>query len=208
MSRSNSELAVIDSGGANIGSVLYALRRIGVDTGLTSDSEQIRTARRVLLPGVGAADQAMTRLRQHGLVEVIRDLTQPVLGICVGMQLLFDSSTESGDDSDVDCLGVIPGRVERLKSAPGIRVPHMGWNALSNLNTSSPLMRDINEGEYSYFVHSYAAPVSAHTVATARHGLDFSAMVSHNNFHGAQFHPERSARTGQQLLTNFMAMEA
>ncbi len=201
-------LAVIDSGGANIGSVLFALKRLGIETDLTSDPEVIQTAQRVLLPGVGAADQAMRRLNDQALVPLIRSLKQPVLGICVGMQLLFDGSDESATNEPVDCLGVIPGRVTRLIPGEGVRVPHMGWNRLIDLDARSPLLTGIQSDSHCFFVHSYAAPVSQHSIASCQHGQPFSAMVSHGNFHGAQFHPERSAVIGHRLLENFMAMTA
>lgn len=206
--RHGQPLAVIDSGGANIGSVLFALRRLGVETELTTDVDVIQTAERVLLPGVGAADQAMRRLNENGLVPLIQSLKQPVLGICVGMQLLFEVSEESASGDPVPCLGVVPGRVARLAPSPGIRVPHMGWNRLFDLDARSPLLQGINSGSHCFFVHSYAAPVSTYSVASCQHGQRFSAMVSHRNFHGAQCHPERSAAVGHRLLDNFMAMTA
>jgi glutamine amidotransferase len=191
-------LAVVDSGGANIASVLHALRRLGVEAEFTSDASTIRKADRVLLPGVGAAGRAMEVLHGHGLIEVIRTLQQPVLGICLGMQLLFDSSAEG----DAQLLGLIPARLERLPKAPGLRVPHMGWNSVRRQQAdpfSDPL-----DGQWFYFVHSYAAPVGPWTLAAAEHGTTFSAIVRHGNFYGAQFHPERSATAGAQLLENFL----
>ena len=205
MSTQPRPLAVIDSGGANIASVLFALKRIGVETELTADPEVIQSAERVLLPGVGSAQAAMSCLRKHGLVPLIRSLTQPVLGICVGMQLLFESSTES-DSGETDCLGVLPGQVQRLRATPGIRVPHMGWNALTRLKSTSPLLKRIQDGDHCYFVHSYAVSPSEHTLAESMHGEAFSAVVQRENFHGAQFHPERSGPVGLQLLKNFMSM--
>jgi len=191
-------LAVVDSGGANISSVLHALRRLGVEPQFTADAQTIRAADRVILPGVGAAGRAMDVLRGHGLVEVIRELTQPVLGICLGMQLLFDSS----DEDDAGMLGLIPARLTRLKEGVGRRVPHMGWNALQCVRSdpfSDPL-----DGAWFYFVHSYAAPVGEWTLASATHGEAFSAVVRQGNFYGAQFHPERSAAAGANLLRQFL----
>jgi glutamine amidotransferase len=141
----------------------------------------------------------MARLRELGLVEVVRGLTQPLLGICLGMQLLFEGSEEG----DVECLARIPGRVSRLNGGPGVRVPHMGWNALRP-RREDPLLAGIDDGEQAYFVHSYAAPVSEHTLATAEHGAPFAAVVRHGLCWGAQFHPERSASTGARLLANFL----
>lgn len=191
-------LAVVDSGGANIASVLHALRRLGVEPEFTSDVETIRKADRVLLPGVGTAGRAMEVLRGHGLVDVIRELKQPVLGICLGMQLLFESSAED----DAELLGLIPARLERIPPAPGLRVPHMGWNSIQA--TQSDTFSDSLSGDWFYFVHSYAAPVGTWTLATAEHGATFSAIVRQGNFYGAQFHPERSAAAGARLLQNFL----
>jgi glutamine amidotransferase len=194
-------LAVVDSGGANISSVLHALRRLGIEPVFTSDPLTIRKADRVLLPGVGAAGRAMEVLRGHGLVDLIRGLQQPVLGICLGMQLLFGSSEED----NAQLLGLIPARLERLPESPGLRVPHMGWNSVSC--TRSDPFSDPLDGEWFYFVHSYAAPVGDWTLATAEHGTKFSAIVQRGNFYGAQFHPERSAAAGARLLAGFLALQ-
>ena len=192
-------LAIIDSGGANIGSVMHALRRLGAEPVFTADAETIRRAERVLLPGVGAAGAAMTRLRELGLVQCIRDLRQPVLGICLGMQLLFEKSEED----DTACLGIIPGILKKLKSSAGIRVPHMGWNT-TTASQADPLLAGLPENPWFYFVHSYRAPVGPGTLATCQHGEPFAAIVRRGNFRGAQFHPERSARNGARLLANFL----
>lgn len=190
-------LAVVDSGGANISSVMHALQRLGVEAEFTADAATIRNADRVLLPGVGAAGNAMEVLRKHGLVEVIRALQQPVLGICLGMQLLFESSAED----DAQLLGLIPARLERLPESPGLRVPHMGWNSIKAVRPDQ--VSDSLDGQWFYFVHSYAAPIGPWTLATAEHGTAFSAIVRQGNFHGAQFHPERSAAAGARLLEQF-----
>jgi len=194
-------LAIIDSGGANIASLRYALERLGCDATLTRDPDVVRNAGRVLLPGVGAAADAMQRLRAYGLAEVIPTLTQPVLGICLGMQLLFESSEEG----DTPCLGIVPGRARRFVVAPGRPVPHMGWNQLESTR-AHPLLRGVREGDYAYFVHSYALPVGPATIATCQYGVGFSAAVSHRNFHATQFHPERSSRVGATLLQNFLEL--
>jgi glutamine amidotransferase len=191
-------VAVVNSGGANISSVIHALHRLGADPRFTADADIISKADRVILPGVGAAGRAMEVLRSHGLTEVIRKLTQPVLGICLGMQLLFDSSPED----DARLLGLIPARLERLPDQEGLRVPHMGWNAISN-QKSDPLT-DRLSGKWFYFVHSYAAPIGDWTLSTSTHGVSFSAIVRRDNFHGAQFHPERSAQAGAELLRGFL----
>jgi glutamine amidotransferase len=192
-------LAIIDSGGANISSVKHALRRLGAEPVFTADSATIRAADRVILPGVGAAGAAMSRLRELDLIKCIRDLQQPVLGICLGMQLLFDGSEED----DTECLGFIPGTLKKLEASPGVRVPHMGWNTTAVVS-EDPLLNGLSELAWFYFVHSYRAPVTDNTLATCTHGETFAAIVRKDNFYGAQFHPERSARYGARLLANFL----
>ena len=194
-------IAIVDSGGANIASVRFALERLGVRSELTADPAVIRAAARVILPGVGAAPEGMRRLRERGLVACVRSLTQPVLGICLGMQLLFESSAEGPTDT----LGLVPGRVALLPESPGITVPHMGWNTL-DLGAASPLFAGIAPDARFYFVHSYAASVNEFTLATAQHGTVFAAAVQRDNFTGVQFHPERSGPAGAQLLRNFLAL--
>lgn len=191
-------VVVVDSGGANISSVLHALRRLGAEPEFTAEPDAIRAADHVLLPGVGAAGRAMELLRARGLVSVIRELLQPVLGICLGMQLLFDASEEN----DAGLLGIIPGKVRRLAPGPGRRVPHMGWNSIETLR-ADPFSEGSN-GQWFYFVHSYAAPVGDWTLARCSHGAEFSAIVRQRNFHGVQFHPERSAAAGARLLRSFL----
>lgn len=193
-------VALVDSGGANIGSVSYALERVGATARLTADPGDILAADRVVLPGVGAAAQGMRRLREAGLVEVLHDVQAPLLGVCLGMQLLFEHSAEDGG---VDTLGLVPGTVEPIPHAYGVRVPHMGWNALTEL-VDDPLLAGIGEGERAYFVHSYAAPVTPHTLAATTHGETFTAVVRSGLRWGAQFHPERSASLGARLLRNFV----
>ena len=195
-------LAIIDSGGANIGSVMHALKRLGAEPVFTADENIIRKADRVLLPGVGAAGAAMSRLKELGLLQCIRELQQPVLGICLGMQLLFEKS----DEDDTRCLGIIPGTLKKMKPSEGIRVPHMGWNTTTTVS-ADPLLAGLPEEPWFYFVHSYCAPVGPATLATCLHGETFAAIVRHENFFGAQFHPERSARGGARLLANFLEMQ-
>lgn len=195
-------LAIIDSGGANIASLRHAVERLAVDSVLTTDPKILQEATHVILPGVGSAADCMTRLQSHaGLIPAIRSLRQPLLGICVGMQLLFESSEEG----DVACLGLLKGRVRRFAQRPGFPVPHMGWNTLE-FSAASPLLTDIAPGDHVYYVHSYAAPLGPYTLATTTYGDTFSAMVHSGNVHGAQFHPERSARAGAQLLRNFLTL--
>ncbi|AGG88519.1 imidazole glycerol phosphate synthase subunit hisH [Rhodanobacter denitrificans] len=194
-------VVLVDAGGTNIGSVRYALQRLGADAALTADAAAIRAADKVILPGVGAAGPGMARLRELGLVDVLRSLEQPVLGVCLGMQLLCAHSEEG----DTGCLGLIPAPVRRFVETPGLRVPHMGWNGLS-VQREHPLLAGLDDGEQAYFVHSYAAPVGDWTLATADYGGAFSAVIAHGNFHGMQFHPERSAAVGARLLKNFLEL--
>jgi glutamine amidotransferase len=194
-------LAIIDSGGANIASLQFAVERLGLPSDLTTDPAKVRDATHVILPGVGAAADCMGRLEKAGLVDTIRGLRQPLLGICVGMQLLFESSEEG----NVSCLGILPGRVQRFATRPELPVPHMGWNQLE-FRAPTPLLNDIQQGDHVYFVHSYAVPVSDLTVATASYGDPFTAIVQRGNVYGAQFHPERSAKVGAQLLQNFLRL--
>jgi len=200
-----SDVAIIDNGGANIASLRYALERLGASSHLTSDAGELRTARRVILPGVGAAADAMARLRALGLEELIPQLTQPVLGICLGMQLLFASSEESDDGTDTECLGLIAERVVRFPTRRDFPVPHMGWNQV-RVVTPSPLFAGVRDGDHFYFVHSYAAPLGPWTLAATDYGGEFSAAVHHGNFHGVQFHPERSAQPGARVLANFLEL--
>lgn len=195
----SAKVAIIDSGGANIASLLFACKRLGSTARLTTDADTIRDAERVILPGVGAAADAMRRLRQHGLVDVIRGLRQPVLGICLGMQLLAEASEEE----NVECLGIIPGTVAKLDGDTHCPVPNMGWCAIEIL-ANHEILSGLDNGSWFYFVHSYALPVGACTIATAKHALPFSALVSRDNFVAAQFHPERSSAGGAMLLRNFL----
>jgi len=193
-------LVLLDSGGANLGSVQAAFARLGVDAPVTSDWKVIRAASHVVLPGVGAAATAMARLRDNGLDKLIPTLSQPLLGICIGMQLLFERSEEG----DTECLGLLPGSVRKLVPAPGVRIPHMGWNRLQ-LATAHPLTTGLDR-QWVYYVHSYAAPVSTFTLAATTHGDGFNAIAARDRVMGAQFHPERSSAAGARLLQNFLAL--
>lgn len=194
-------VAIIDSGGANLASLCIALERLGVEAQVSADPDQIRRAPRVLLPGVGAAGDAMRRLRGRGLDECIRKLTVPVLGICLGMQLLYAHCEED----DTETLGIIPGSVRRIRAASALPVPHMGWNSCTDLH-SDALLEGISEQDYFYFVHSYAAPVDAMTQATVEYGAAHAAVARRDNFCGVQFHPERSAQPGARVLRNFLEL--
>lgn len=194
-------VAIIDAGGANLGSVRYALERFGVAASIARNSDDLRGADRVILPGVGAAAPAMTLLRDRGFDSALRASQAPLLGICLGMQLLFESSEEG----DVECLGLLPGHVGRMQPAPGVRVPHMGWNTLCDVSQAASFLDGIKEGDHAYFVHGYAAPVTQDCIATCHHGDQFAAIVQRGMVHGAQFHPERSAAAGARLLANFLS---
>ncbi len=196
-------VTIIDSGGANIASLKFALTRLGVSSELTADPERIRAAERVILPGVGAAAAGMQKLREAGLENVIPQLTQPVLGICLGMQLLFDRSEEE----DAACMGIIAGQARLFTATTDLSVPHMGWNQIE-VTRNSRLLDGIANGAYFYFVHSYAVDVLSTTLATADYSQPFSAIVRDGNFMGCQFHPERSGVDGARLLSNFLAIKA
>jgi len=194
-------LAIVDAGGANLASVCAAFERLGATPLVTSDPAVIASAERVVLPGVGAAAPAMARLVERGLADTIVSLRQPVLGICIGMQVLYEAS----DEGDVRCLGVLPGRVRALARERCGRVPHMGWNRLEPRG-DSPLLEGLDASAYAYFVHSYAAAEDARTVAGCRYGDTFAAVVSERNFHAVQFHPERSGAVGARVLANWLAL--
>ena len=197
-----SAVALVDAGGANLGSVRYALERLGAEVRVARDPAGLDGCARVVLPGVGAAAPAMAALRARGLDDALRRSTVPLLGICLGMQLLFDHSEEG----DVACLGILAGRVRRMSPAPGARVPHMGWNRLRH-RRESWLTQGIADGGQAYFVHGYAAPVDDACIASCEHGAPFAAVAGRGRAWGAQFHPERSAALGARLLSNFLAID-
>ncbi|MGH8032824.1 MAG: imidazole glycerol phosphate synthase subunit HisH [Luteimonas sp.] len=196
------DIVLIDAGGANLGSVRYALERLGIAPRIVRDGAQHDGAERILLPGVGAAGHGMACLHAQNFIAPLRASRVPLLGICLGMQLLYESSEEDG----VDCLGLLPGRVRQMRDAPGIRVPHMGWNTLS-LRRDCALVDGIVDGAHAYFVHGYAAPVDDATVATSAHGDAFAAIMQRGHCHGVQFHPERSAAAGLRILANFVGVD-
>lgn len=199
------DLVIIKYNAGNIQSVLYALERIGVSAVVTDDYEQIQSAGKVIFPGVGEASSAMRYLKEHKLDTVIKNLQQPVLGICLGMQLMCAYSEEN----DTTCLGIFDERV-KLFSPPsggagvGIKVPQIGWNNIFNLKTK--LFSGLPENSYCYFVHGYYAALGEHTIATADYVQPYSAALHRNNFYGAQFHPEKSAKVGEQILKNFLSL--
>ena len=197
-------IAVVDYDTGNLRSVADALHRAGAEFILTADPALLRRADRVILPGVGEASSAMAKLRERGLDTVIPTLTQPVLGICIGMQLLCRSSEEG----DAACLGIFPTDVVRLpdRTADGpLKAPHMGWDTISELRT--PLFDGMAEDTYVYYVHSFAAEPCAATVATTRYGVPFSAALGRGNFFGTQFHPEKSGAAGSRILRNFLTLK-
>ncbi|MGA9580381.1 MAG: imidazole glycerol phosphate synthase subunit HisH [Allosphingosinicella sp.] len=190
------KLVIVDIGCGNIGSVGIAFERFGIDPAVTGEAEEISTADKVVLPGVGAAGYAMKQIEARGLAPVLRGLRQPLLGICLGMQLLFDGS----DEDDSDCLGLIPGRVRKLEPAPGLPVPHMGWSRLEVRDETSGL----RSGDYVYFAHSFACDPGPETVASADYGRCIPAVVRSGNRLGAQFHPERSGEPGARFLRDWL----
>lgn len=203
-------LAIIKYNAGNIRSVLYALERIGVEANVTDDAEQITKADKVIFPGVGEASSAMKYLRERKLDEVIRELKQPVLGICLGMQLMCKHSEEN----DADCIGIFDLQVKKFAppspspsgrggvGPPSLKVPQIGWNDIYALK--SPLLKNIEEHSFVYFVHSYYVEKSGNTIATANYGLEYSAAIQKNNFYAVQFHPEKSAEVGERILSNFI----
>jgi glutamine amidotransferase len=195
------EVAIIATGGANLASLGFALQRLGANAIVTEDPDAVQAAGRVILPGVGAARDAMHRLAGNGLDRIIPALTQPVLGICLGMQLLFSHSEED----ETDCLGVIPGTACRFPQSSTLPVPQMGWNQIRVVR-DSPLLTGVVDGDYAYFIHSYAVPETPATCAIAEYGVPFSAVVAQDNFFGTQFHPERSSRLGARILANFLGL--
>ncbi len=189
-------IAIVDLGCGNLGSVAIAFERLGMPMTITADPEEIAAADRVILPGVGAAGYAMRRIDELGLRGTLRALTPPVLGICLGMQLMFERS----DEDATQCLGIIPGAVRRLEPAPGRPVPHMGWSRLSVGGDALGLA----QGDYVYFAHSFAADPGPHVRASADYGREIPAVVAVRNFTGVQFHPERSGEAGARLLRSFV----
>jgi len=195
---------IVDTGVANLASVSFAFERLGVSARISDDAQVIKSGERVIIPGVGAAPFAMNKINAKGLTPVLQSLTQPVMGICLGMQLIFETLEEGG--TPVKGLGLVPGRVSVLDTQD-LPTPHMGWNTLQILS-DDPILDGISENDYAYFVHSFAASVSDITLAKSQYGSEFSAIVRHKNVYGCQFHPERSSQTGAQVLSNFLKVES
>jgi glutamine amidotransferase len=202
---------IVDTGCANLFSVKFAIERLGFSVVISDDINTIKQANKVILPGVGSAKQAMKNIHAKGLVATLQQLTQPVLGFCLGMQVVGEystegkkSSTEGSSDETISCLGLIPTKIVPLKSQ-GNRLPHMGWNTLTSIG-EHPVFKGINVNDYFYFVHSFAAPISKYTVASCEYGSQFSAAIAKDNFIGCQFHPERSGALGSKIIKNFLEM--
>ncbi|WP_133469127.1 imidazole glycerol phosphate synthase subunit HisH [Paraglaciecola marina] len=197
------QIVIVNTGCANISSVKFAVERLGVNVTVSDDTQVIQTADKVFLPGVGSANAAMASIKQKQLVSCVQKLTQPVLGICLGMQLMVEASEESLTES-TECLGLIPGQVKRMQVGD-LRLPHMGWNTVTPV-ADAPLFKGIDANSYFYFVHSFAVGISDFTMASCQYGMDFSAALHKDNFFGVQFHPERSSDVGSQLLKNFIEL--
>lgn len=190
--------------GSNLASIQFALERLGKTSVVTLDPKIIASASHVILPGVGHAHYAMEQLKQHNLIALIPRLTQPVLGICLGMQIFFTQSMEG----NVKGLGLLPETVLRFPENTPLVTPHMGWNQFNILQATSPIVAGISNQDFVYFVHTYYVPPTDSTVAVTHYSIDFSAIVQHKNFYGVQFHPEKSGKTGEILLNNFLNLRA
>lgn len=197
------KVAIIKYNAGNIFSVLYALKRIGIEAEVTDDFETIRNADKVIFPGVGEASTAMAYIKEKGLDELIKSLKQPVLGICIGLQLMCRSSEEG----NAECMGIFDVDVKKFDNTncPSNKIPHMGWNTI-NAATSNALVTEQQDGAYAYFVHSYYAPVCEHTISQCDYITPFSAALHKDNFYATQFHPEKSGDLGEQILKNFIAL--
>ena len=194
-----SSIAIVNAGGSNISSLTFALDRIKASYITTNQIAQIEDSSHVILPGVGAANDAMDKLKKSNLIEVVRNLKQPTLGICLGMQLLLDHSMEN----NVNCLSIIEGKCKAFSQQDKCPVPHMGWNNV-NFNKPSPLTEDLDNDDYFYFVHSYYVPIANSSIGITDYSESFASIIQKDNFFGTQFHPEKSSDQGSKLLRTFI----
>ena len=200
------KVVIIDTGCANVSSVKFAIERLGYAVEISKDPAVVLAADKLFLPGVGTASEAMKNLAERDLISLVKQVEKPLLGICLGMQLLGKLSQEKGQKADelVECLGLCEGEV-RLMETGELPLPHMGWNTVKP-TPDHPLFKDIEEGEYFYFVHSFAMPVGDYTIAQCDYGNPFTAAVQSGNYYGVQFHPERSSKAGSKLIQNFLEL--
>ena len=197
----NNKVAIVDSIGSNLASLIFALNRIGSSFEITDEIDVLNKASHIILPGVGAAKNAMTKLKQRKLIDEISKLTKPTLGICLGMQIFMDAS----DEDDAKCLGIISNTCRPFENNRDYPVPHMGWNKV-RFNRDSVLTKNLKDDDYYYFVHSYYVPICTETIGVSSYPIEFSAVVQKDNFFGTQFHPEKSGLSGSKILQNFVSL--
>ncbi len=197
----SNKVAIVDSIGSNLASLIFALNRIGSSFEITDEIDVINKASHIILPGVGAAKNAMTKLKQRKLIDEISKLTKPTLGICLGMQIFMDAS----DEDDAKCLGIISNTCRPFENNRDYPVPHMGWNKV-RFNRDSVLTKNLKDDDYYYFVHSYYVPICSETIGVSSYPIEFSAVVQKDNFFGTQFHPEKSGLSGSKILQNFISL--
>ena len=197
----SNKVAIVDSIGSNLASLIFALNRIGSSFEITDEIDVLNKASHIILPGVGAAKNAMTKLKQRKLIDEISKLTKPTLGICLGMQIFMDAS----DEDDAKCLGIISNTCRPFENNREYPVPHMGWNKVS-FNRDSVLTKNLKDDDYYYFVHSYYVPICSETIGVSSYPIEFSAVVQKDNFFGTQFHPEKSGLSGSKILQNFVSL--
>ncbi len=197
----SNKVAIVDSIGSNLASLIFALNRIGSSFEITDEIDVLNKASHIILPGVGAAKNAMTKLKQRKLIDEISKLTKPTLGICLGMQIFMDAS----DEDDAKCLGIISNTCRPFENNRDYPVPHMGWNKV-RFNRDSVLTKNLKDDDYYYFVHSYYVPICSETIGVSSYPIEFSAVVQKDNFFGTQFHPEKSGLSGSKIVQNFISL--